>query len=210
MAERQAREEVRTRAAVQKRLILDQRERREEELRELANKARMERGGGGGSGGATTSTVAAAATAGPRGVSNLPAWMTKRDEGKEVVDSSVVDYLDDENDNNKFVESVTQRQRSSIDKNNVNEEEHARGQCYRLRAERRHEREKEYHFELASMANPDDDAVDDELKKKQRLENDRDVSKKVALGTHRCGWCRWRRLTFILPKLWPHVGIRCQ
>ncbi|KAK1744775.1 SKIP/SNW1 family protein [Skeletonema marinoi] len=36
VAERQAREEVRTRAAVQKRLVLDQRQRREDELRELA------------------------------------------------------------------------------------------------------------------------------------------------------------------------------
>ena len=65
LRERQVHEEVRTRAAVQKRLILDQRERREEELRELVNRARVEcggMGGGGGGGGgggitATTSTV---------------------------------------------------------------------------------------------------------------------------------------------------------
>jgi SNW domain-containing protein 1 len=109
---------------------------------------------------------------------------------KGVADSSrlgVVDYLDDENDNDKSVESVTQGQRSSIDKNSINEEEYAHEQRDRLHVERRWDREKEYHLECAGMANPDDDAVDDKLKKKQRLENDRDVSEKVALGTHTGG-----------------------
>ena len=213
VAERQAREEVRTRAAVQKRLILDQRERREEELRELANKARMERGGMGGGGGggggggakttitATMTTASAAGTAmaaGPRGVSNLPAWMTKADAEKDTAaaDSSrrpgVVDYSDDdENDDDKSVESMTQqhqRKQSSNDNvNNDNEEDRARAQRDRLRTERRREREKEYRLERAGMANPDDDAADEELKKKRRLENDRDVSEKVALGTHTGG-----------------------
>ena len=51
LRERQVHEEVRTRAAVQKRLILDQQEQiEEEELLELANKARVERGGMGGGG----------------------------------------------------------------------------------------------------------------------------------------------------------------
>ena len=209
VAERQAREEVRTRAAVQKRLILDQRERREEELRELANKARMERGGMGGGGGGTTTTTPAANTmttahtpgtvmaAGPRGVSNLPAWMTKANAGEKdtAANSSrpgVVDYSDDdENDDDKSVESMTQQQQqrklSSSDNGINNEEERARAQRDRLRTERRREREKEYRLERAGMANPDDDAADDELKKKRRLENDRDVSEKVALGTHTGG-----------------------
>ena len=211
VAERQAREEVRTRAAVQKRLILDQRERREEELRELANKARMERGGMGGGGGGTTTTTPAANTmttahtpgtvmaAGPRGVSNLPAWMTKANAGEKdtAANSSrpgVVDYSDDdENDDDKSVESMTQQQHqqrklsSSSDNGINNEEERARAQRDRLRTERRREREKEYRLERAGMANPDDDAADDELKKKRRLENDRDVSEKVALGTHTGG-----------------------
>lgn len=201
VAERQAREEVRTRAAVQKRLILDQRERREEELRELANKARMERGGATTTTTATMTTTSAAGTAmaaGPRGVSNLPAWMTKSNTDKDVAaaDSSrrpgVVDYSDDdENDNDKSVESMTQhhhRKQSSNDNvNNHNEEDRARAQRDRLRTERRREREKEYRLERAGMANPDDDAADEELKKKRRLENDRDVSEKVALGTHTGG-----------------------
>ncbi|EED95972.1 predicted protein [Thalassiosira pseudonana CCMP1335] len=111
VAERQAREEVRTRAAVQKRLVLDQRQRREEELRELANKARMERSGIGG------------------GAQN---------------------------------------------NNNDDEDDQARMQRDRLRAERRREREKEYRLERAGKS----------LDKKRRLENDRDISEKIALGTH--------------------------
>ncbi|KAL3796537.1 hypothetical protein ACHAW5_004439 [Stephanodiscus triporus] len=165
VAERQAREEVRTRAAVQKRLIMDQRERREEELRELANKARMERGGGGGVGGATMTTAAATAPVRVR----------------EVTDSrqGVARVHDDENDDDESVESVPQKRSIGND-----EEDRARAQRDRLRAERRREREKEYRLERAGMTNADDDAAEEELKKKRRLENDRDVSEKVALGTH--------------------------
>jgi SNW domain-containing protein 1 len=45
VAERQARQEVRLRAQVQKKLALQEKDRREEELRELANQARLERSG---------------------------------------------------------------------------------------------------------------------------------------------------------------------
>ena len=45
MAEQQARQEVRMRAQVQKRLVLQEKEQREEELRQLANQARMEQSG---------------------------------------------------------------------------------------------------------------------------------------------------------------------
>ena len=169
VAERQAREEVRTRAAVQKRLIMDQRERREEELRELANKARMERGGGGaGGGGGGAMTTTAAAAPGPSRV-------------REVANSrqGVARVHDDENDDDESVESMPRNP-----SNGDVEEDRARAQRDRLRAERRREREKEYRLERAGMTNADDDAADDELKKKRRLENDRDVSEKVALGTH--------------------------
>ena len=37
------------------------------------------------------------------------------------------------------------------------------------------------------MNREDDDAADDDLKKKRRLEGDRDVSEKIALGTHTGG-----------------------
>lgn len=45
VAERQARQEVRLRAQVQKKLALQEKEKREEELRQLANQARLERSG---------------------------------------------------------------------------------------------------------------------------------------------------------------------
>lgn len=149
VAERQAREEVRTRAAVQKRLVMKEREEREEELRELANKARMERGG---------AVPVAAAAAAPVGESAATASESHRVHHDE----------DDES-----VESMTNQQ---------NDEE--RMQRDRLRAERRREREKEYRLERAGKA-AELDATDEELaKKKRRLENDRDVSEKIALGTH--------------------------
>lgn len=164
VAERQAREEVRTRAAVQKRLVLDQRQRREDELRELANKARMERSHVGGSAAAAVGTgTGSGATSGQGGSYHIA----------------------DENDDDS-VESMTQRNESlSAPASNVSnvEDEQARIQRDRLRAERRREREKEYRLERAGKS-AEDDNTEEELKKKRRLENDRDVSEKVALGTH--------------------------
>ena len=167
VAERQAREEVRTRAAVQKRLVLDQRERREDELRELANKARMERGGGGAAVASTTS-----APAGDNGGAGLKA-------PPEMQGARIPDH--DEHDDDESVESVTQQAQNNKSYNE--EEEHARAQRDRLRAERRKEREREYRLERAGKTAEDDEA-DEDLAKKRRLENDRDVSEKIALGTH--------------------------
>ncbi|KAL7483288.1 hypothetical protein ACHAW6_008937 [Cyclotella cf. meneghiniana] len=146
VAERQAREEVRTRAAVQKRLVLEERGRREEELRELANKARLERGG--------VNVVSASGDGGE------PARRA-----------------DDEDS----VESVAQRPQGAQPEPIRDEE---RMQRDRLRAERRREREKEYRLERAGKS-AEFDATEEELaKKKRRLENDRDISEKIALGTH--------------------------
>ncbi|KAL7533743.1 hypothetical protein ACHAXR_005420 [Thalassiosira sp. AJA248-18] len=176
VAERQAREEVRTRTAVQKRLVLDQRERREEELRELANKARMERGGGGG-GGSNSAAVAASASAAPVDTGAA----TARQQDREVAEShgGAHAHDNDENDDDS-VESVTQEAQNNNDTND--EDERARLQRDRLRAERRREREREYRLERAGKTAEDDEA-DEDLKKKRRLENDRDVSEKIALGT---------------------------
>jgi SNW domain-containing protein 1 len=180
VAERQAREEVRTRAAVQKRLILDQRERREEELRELANKARMERGGGGGGIAAIMTTTTAAAVAPPplpareRDIANL-----QREEASRIIQ----DDNDEDDNGDESAESVGDRGTYHGNEGG-GEEDRARAQRDRLRAERRREREKEYRLERAGMANAVDDAVDEELGKKRRLEGDRDISEKVALGVH--------------------------
>jgi len=160
VAERQAREEVRTRAAVQKRLVLDQRQRREDELRELANKARMERSHVGANANSGAADTAAA------GSGDISAHRHENDDDS--------------------VESMTRRNEASsppASKVSNVEDEQARIQRDRLRAERRREREKEYRLERAGKS-ADDDNTEEELKKKRRLENDRDVSEKVALGTH--------------------------
>ena len=166
VAERQAREEVRTRAAVQKRLVLDQRQRREDELRELANKARMERSQVGGN----STAVAAGGT-----------WS-----GDISGQGGGSYHVADENDDDS-VESMTQQRNEPssppVSKVSNVEEEQARLQRDRLRSERRREREKEYRLERAGKT-VEDDNTEEELKKKRRLENDRDVSEKIALGTH--------------------------
>ena len=165
VAERQAREEVRTRAAVQKRLVLDQRQRREDELRELANKARMERSHVGGNADSGTAAGSGSGDISGQGGGSY--------------------HIADENDDGS-VESMTRRnESSSAPASNVSneEDEQARIQRDRLRAERRREREKEYRLERAGKS-AEDDNTEEELKKKRRLENDRDVSEKVALGTH--------------------------
>ncbi|OEU09490.1 SKIP_SNW-domain-containing protein [Fragilariopsis cylindrus CCMP1102] len=110
VAERQARQEVRLRSQVQKKLTIQEKDRREIELRELANQARLERSGVGGGGG-----------------------------GGAVV----------END-----DDVAAKQRE------------------RMRKERRRERERELRQENNM-----------ELKKR-KLEKERDVSEKIALGVH--------------------------
>ena len=173
VAERQAREEVRTRASVQKRLVLDERERREGELRELANKARMERGGGG-------VTVASA----PQNTAEKQEQEV--DKSQEATRSL---YASNVKHNNNSMEDVAQKAHGDGvgPSTAVNEgEERARLQRDRLRAERRREREREFRLERAGKA-ADNDQTEEELSKRRRLENDRDVSEKIALGTHTGG-----------------------
>lgn len=161
VAERQAREEVRTRAAVQKRLVMDRRERREEELRELANKARMERGG------AAPAVATTAATAPAVGPDTSSGGVPGVDDAPQEALGSYVP-LDDDGSTRNVADAG---------------DEGARAQRDRLRAERRREREKEYRLEKAGMT-AEDEKTEAELGKKRRLEEDRDVSEKIALGTH--------------------------
>lgn len=171
VAERQAREEVRTRASVQKRLVLDERERREGELRELANKARMERGGGG-----------AVASAAPPGGMQAAAGQQEPEAG---VPQGASRRLPPDGDD--AAEGATRRAGDrGADPAADDGDERARLGRDRLRAERRREREREYRLERAGKAD-DADRTEEELGKKRRLEDDRDVSEKIALGTHTGG-----------------------
>mmetsp|Transcript_26366 Transcript_26366/g.38949 ORF Transcript_26366/g.38949 Transcript_26366/m.38949 type:complete len:572 (-) Transcript_26366:125-1840(-) len=128
VAEQQARQEVRLRAQVQSKLASQEREKREDELRQLAKQAREERGG----------AIAAQST--------LEPTAEKKEESKEGL---VVDTVPESDD-----DAVAARQRD------------------RLRQARRKERERELRAE-SNM----------ELKRK-KLEEDRDISEKMALGVH--------------------------
>ena len=189
VAERQAREEVRMRATVQKRLAVQEKERREEELRELALRARRERAGqvaaaaaesaaqaeaavaGGGSGG---SGVGVASGVGVRGG-------TAAGGGGNVVPEEDIEGPPSSRSAGTTDDEVAAQQRE------------------RLRLERRRERERELRMEhhrgggakTAGEGDGDDDDNnnnndddDDVAVKKRRLEDDRDISEKVALGTH--------------------------
>jgi SNW domain-containing protein 1 len=125
VAEKQARQEVRMRAQVQKKLAMQEKDRREEELRQLANQARLERSG-----------MAPAAHNDDE----------DSDDGASDTERRVSDHETDE--------QVAARQRE------------------RLRNERRREREKELRQENNMEI------------KKRKLEAERDVSEKIALGVH--------------------------
>jgi SNW domain-containing protein 1 len=127
VAEKQARQEVRMRAQVQKKLAIQEKDRREEELRQLANQARLERSG-----------LAVAATR------------------KDDADSD---------------SGISGDEGGAIDREDTDEQVAAR-QRERLRNERRREREKELRQENNMEI------------KKRKLEAERDVSEKIALGVH--------------------------
>ncbi|GKY99648.1 hypothetical protein MPSEU_000918800 [Mayamaea pseudoterrestris] len=129
-AERAARTEVRLRAQVQQKMAMQEKVQREEELRQLANQARMERGG----------AVVPGVSAGRRDESEDDDDDDRSNHGKDIVRESEDD--------------VAARQRE------------------RLRMERKREREKEMRMDKNI-----------ELKKK-KLEEERDVSEKIALGVH--------------------------
>eukprot|EP00934_Nitzschia_sp_Nitz4_P005521 Nitzschia sp. Nitz4//scaffold66_size103028//61909//63591//NITZ4_004502-RA/size103028-processed-gene-0.10-mRNA-1//1//CDS//3329556362//5511//frame0 len=131
VAERQARQEVRMRAQVQKKIAMQDRERREDELRQLANQARLERTG-----------------------------MAAPEDGESDNEP------EDEGHEPAAMPGEPHRIREETD------EDVAAQQRERLRQERRREREKE----LRQANNMD--------LKKRKLEAERDVSEKIALGVH--------------------------
>ncbi|KAG7355826.1 SKIP/SNW domain containing protein [Nitzschia inconspicua] len=147
VAERQARQEVRLRAQVQKKLALQEKDRREEELRELANQARLERSG--------------LSTVNPRREDDDES----DDHGDGGVSRKRRPSLSDDDDNDHSA-SGSENERDESD------DAVAARQRERLRQERRREREKELRQENNM-----------ELKKR-KLEAERDVSEKIALGVH--------------------------
>lgn len=185
VAERQAREEVRMRAAVQRRLAVQEKERREEELRDLALRARRERAGQvAGAAAESAAQAEAVAGGGGSGGSGVAAGVGVRG-GTTAGGANVVPEEGD-------IEGPPPSRPSGPTDDDV-----AAQQRERLRQERRRERERELRMEHhrgggAKTAGEDDgvdgandnDDNDDVAVKKRRLEDDRDVSEKVALGTH--------------------------
>eukprot|EP00549_Striatella_unipunctata_P004316 CAMPEP_0118688070 /NCGR_PEP_ID=MMETSP0800-20121206/8723_1 /TAXON_ID=210618 ORGANISM="Striatella unipunctata, Strain CCMP2910" /NCGR_SAMPLE_ID=MMETSP0800 /ASSEMBLY_ACC=CAM_ASM_000638 /LENGTH=480 /DNA_ID=CAMNT_0006585303 /DNA_START=128 /DNA_END=1570 /DNA_ORIENTATION=- len=149
VAERQAREEVNMRAQVQKRLAMQEKERREEELRQLAQKARMERGG----------------VIQPDNLNDRIENDSRVPSGLPIVDYGSDDDDDDDDENDRNTRKAAAPR---------SEEDVAAEQRERLRMERKRERERELRLEQSSMTES----------KKRRLEEERDVSEKIALGVH--------------------------
>jgi SNW domain-containing protein 1 len=149
VAERQARTEVKMRSQVQKKLALQDKDRREEDLRQLANQARLERGGGG----AAPAAAAAVPTSG---------------DGGHAGQGPVSD------DDGSDIESVGpgEQDKPSAGTHGETEDDVAARQREKLRMERKREREKEIRLENNMDA------------KKRKLEAERDVSEKIALGVH--------------------------
>lgn len=141
VAERQARDEVKMRAKVQKHLVISEKEKREQELRELANQARLERH-----------------------------QNHNHDDDNQNIMNDDDDHIDNrvinDNDHANVVPDSDNHDRSKEEYEDVS----AAAQRDRLRIARRKERERELRLEKSN--------------KRQRLEEDRDVSEKVALGVH--------------------------
>lgn len=159
IAERQARQEVRLRALTQQKLVMAEAEEREAALRQLAQQARLERGGGM----AIPTTKSALPSADDESIDSAPS-------------NDDLDNEDDERNSrytgNKPPMSAPAHVIPTID----TEDDVAARQREKLRIERKRERERELRYE-----------ANVELKKKQRLEEERDVSEKIALGVHSTG-----------------------
>jgi SNW domain-containing protein 1 len=154
VAERHARNEVRMRSQVQKKLVLQEKDQREEELRQLANQARLERSG-------MASSNTAAAVSKPLG----------GEDDTDVDDDEI--HVSDASDDERGARRRHEKYREDDDdRHDETDEQVAARQREKLRMERKRERERELRMENNM-----------ELKKK-KLEEDRDVSEKIALGVH--------------------------
>ena len=154
VAEQQARQQVKLRATVAKQQALQAKEQREQELRALAQQARAARGG----------ALAAVETVGSSDEESENNDLDKDHNfhGSETPPHEpkappVVPHDDDDNDN---------------EPEDTPEDVVAARQRERLRQARKREREKELRLEQSMQA------------KRARLEEERDVSEKIALGQH--------------------------
>jgi SNW domain-containing protein 1 len=178
VAERQARQEVRLRAQVQKKLASQEKDRREEELRELANQARLER-----SGFNTTATASTNHLSAHNQNNDIDDNDNYHDEEEDIHRGGdrgskrpIQEAVSDGDDSADARPTRRSRKEANRDDEDVDDGDDdgavAAAQRERLRLERRREREKELRQENNM-----------ELKKR-KLEAERDVSEKIALGVH--------------------------
>mmetsp|Transcript_38037 Transcript_38037/g.42630 ORF Transcript_38037/g.42630 Transcript_38037/m.42630 type:complete len:615 (-) Transcript_38037:52-1896(-) len=158
VAERQARQEVRLRSQVQKKLTMQEKDRRENELRELANQARLDRSAVGVSVGRSAGGIVV-------GDDNNDDHLNEKEKGDDrlPLQHSISGEGDNDDDNSSLKKSL------NLDEN---DDAVAARQRERLRKERRRERERELRQENNMEF------------KKRKLEKERDVSEKIALGVH--------------------------
>lgn len=181
LAERQAREEVRLRALVQKRQVEGERERRERELRELAMKARMERSGAPMASGNNDPAPPSTGPVADDG-DDTPPYQPKNDDEGDVGEKPSAG--DDPKANVIPGYSSSDDSGSESDGDNEDKEEAAR-EREKIRIERRKERIREMRMEKHRPNKREGEDNDgDGAIKKARLEDDRDVSEKIALGVH--------------------------
>ena len=167
LAERNAREEVRMRALVKKRQVEGERDRREKELRELAMRAREERGSGGGGGRSEPNT--------------LEGRTRDDDEDDESFNSEQNesnrrnDYRHHDDESKPPMNVIPPSEEEEISKEAEQRD--------RIRQERRRERERELRMER-QKPNRRNNEDDNEVSIKKARLGDRDISEKIALGVH--------------------------
>ena len=180
LAERNAREEVRMRALVRKRQVESEREKRERELRELAMKAREERGGW---------TAQSSVEERAEEYNDSHAHPSSSDNVRSG-DEEDDDYVQINNNREDNVDGISvEIDRKPASKPNIIPEDSSTidaeaEQRERIRQERRRERERELRLERHKPNRRSHDDEDEDVAIKKARLGDRDVSEKIALGVH--------------------------
>eukprot|EP00560_Eucampia_antarctica_P010087 CAMPEP_0197828884 /NCGR_PEP_ID=MMETSP1437-20131217/5390_1 /TAXON_ID=49252 ORGANISM="Eucampia antarctica, Strain CCMP1452" /NCGR_SAMPLE_ID=MMETSP1437 /ASSEMBLY_ACC=CAM_ASM_001096 /LENGTH=363 /DNA_ID=CAMNT_0043430293 /DNA_START=67 /DNA_END=1158 /DNA_ORIENTATION=- len=157
VAERQARDEVKMRAQVQQSITIQHKHQQEQHLRQLAKQARQQRNPA-----TATSNNIATTTVLDTTATTTATTTNNNNNNQNSLQPHVIPAHNNEHNDEKGEDQVAAQQRE------------------RLRLQRKKEREREYRME--QHKNNKDSTEDQDLVKKRRLESDRDVSEKIALG----------------------------
>jgi SNW domain-containing protein 1 len=184
VAEKQARKEIQLRNTVQQKLALAEKDKRENELRLLAQRARLERGG------AMSTTAMSASNTSTNEKNKIEA---SDHDGHDDDESDLDSEIGDQRKTDTF-QKINSNSRIVPRNNNVDtevtirhkietEDDVAARQREKLRLERRRERERELRMsKISHHANAGSTGTDAESNKRRKLESERDVSERIALG----------------------------